>query len=223
MFTGMTAEELAAVADIAVEEGFAAGDRVYSVGDPAGGMYVVVSGAVEIVTPIVEGVERTFMTARTGDFFGWIGLISDDERAATARVIEPTKTLRLDDAPLRALEQSNPAAYSKMLDHFMVAMVRQVRDGVQSMNAAIAWSMEVSGLVHLNLADMINRSLDVAVALVDGSTLRGRIMKFESSGAGHELLLAGDDSNLHLLPYHSVVRISMARVDFPAADQTAEL
>jgi len=223
MFARMTGEELAAVADIAVQESFQAGDVVFSTGDPAGGMYVVLSGAVEIVTPIADGVERTFMTARDGDFFGWIGLISEEERAATARVIEPTRTVRLEDAPLRALEESNPTAYSKMLDHFMVAMARQVRDGVQSMNSAIAWSMEVSGLVHLNLGSMIDGSLDVAVALVDGSTLRGRIMKFESSGAGYELLLAGDDSNLHLLPYHSVVRISMARGDVVSFDQTAEL
>ena len=223
MFERMTAGELAAVVEMVVEESFQPGEVVYSAGDPAGGMYVVVCGAVEIVTPIAPGVERTFMTARDGDFFGWIGLISEDERAATARVVEATRTVRLEDAPLRALEESNPTGYSKMLDHFMIAMARQVRDGVQSMNAAIAWSMEVSGLVHLNLASMIKGSLDVAVALVDGSTLRGRIMKFEASGAGHELLLAGDDSNLHLLPYHSVVRISMARGDVPAFDQTAEL
>ena len=198
MFARMTPEELEVVAALAVEERFAEGDTIYREGDPSGGMYIVVDGVVETRTDLGEGVTKTLMTARPGTMFGWIALISKGERAATAVAVEPARTARFDEGALHTLKTEHQSAHAKMLDYFLGAMTQQVRAGVERLKETIAWSLEISGLSQLNLAALITDRIGVSVDLANGGVLSGRIVKFEASAAGHELVVATNDGALHL-------------------------
>jgi CRP-like cAMP-binding protein len=223
MFAAMTPEELAAIEAAAVEETFAPGDLIYEYDDPSGGMYVVVDGAVETFAVFEDDVEKTLMTARTGMVFGWIALVSRQSRTASARALDPTHTLRFDREPLETLERENPSAYAKMLEFFMRTMSQQVRAGLEQLKATIAWSLEISALSQLNLASLIQDKIGVVVELINGNQINGRILKFEPSSAGQEILLVDPEGALHLIPYHAVVRIALARGVVPEADETRDL
>jgi CRP-like cAMP-binding protein len=70
------------------ERRFAAGDTIFSEGDPSDVAYVIRSGRVEVVKRTSTGPLRLAVLAE-GDVLGEMGLLEDRPRSATARAIEP--------------------------------------------------------------------------------------------------------------------------------------
>jgi CRP-like cAMP-binding protein len=71
-----------------------AGDVLFREGDPADTLFVVVDGA---VVPIAEGPPRTRMAVlEQGEFFGEIGLVTDQPRTATIEALVDTRLLAID-------------------------------------------------------------------------------------------------------------------------------
>ena len=65
-------------------ERFRSGTVIFNEGDPAGDVYVIISGEVEIVH-IKDGEETVVATLGKEDVFGDMALINDAPRSATAR------------------------------------------------------------------------------------------------------------------------------------------
>ena len=171
---------------------------------------MVEHGAVEILASVNSGdVDRPVFTARAGGIFGWLSLIDEKERPGHARAIEKTRTLLLDGPAFERIEAEHPATYLKLVRFFLATMAGQVRGLVDYVNTSIEWGLEISGLAGLNLQNLVSEHADVQVELVNGTTLAGRLIKFEASAAGHELLLRAGDQ-LHMVPYASLVRITVA-------------
>ncbi|MBI2373161.1 MAG: response regulator [Deltaproteobacteria bacterium] len=73
---------------------FDQGVELFGAGDPADKIFVVTSGAVEIVQR-VYGVEKRVGVARPGDPVGEMALLPDRHHVVSARAIEPTRALAL--------------------------------------------------------------------------------------------------------------------------------
>ncbi|MBI3922751.1 MAG: cyclic nucleotide-binding domain-containing protein [Armatimonadetes bacterium] len=69
---------------------FAADDRIFSEGDPAGVMYFVEQGRVEIRHQ-VEGREETLAEINQGQFFGEMALFGDAPRSASAVAVRDSR------------------------------------------------------------------------------------------------------------------------------------
>jgi CBS domain-containing protein len=100
----LAAEELEEAAKAASAVRRAAGDVIYEIGDSLGGLYVIRSGAVEIISP--EGEKLSQLTV--GDSFGERGLLRDGIAPNRAAAVDecllylvPTAVFRrlLDDVP----------------------------------------------------------------------------------------------------------------------------
>jgi CRP-like cAMP-binding protein len=82
---------------------FGAGDLVFAEGEPASGLFIVLTGKVEIVKATDSGEVKVTEIGPKG-VFGEIGLITEDGvRTATARAVETSLVLEVQRNPIQAL------------------------------------------------------------------------------------------------------------------------
>ena len=91
----------------------AEGEVLFRQGDPASSLYIVVEGA---VVAIAEGSPRKKLAVlEASEFFGEIGLVTDQPRNATIEALVDTKLLALDRAVIWDLIRSQPSVFKVML------------------------------------------------------------------------------------------------------------
>lgn len=208
LFESLQPEELATVAELAQPVGWQAGQDVYGLGDPGGSMFAVVEGAVELFG-IVSGVEKLFMTVRDRGVFGLLSVLDSGDRPGNARALEDTTALVLEREAVERLLAEQPAIGIKLLQGIGRALGQRVRLLTEQFDATVAWNLEVTGLTSLNLEQVMSERIEVTVETVRGEPLRGTLLRFEQSVAGHELYLKSRDGRIHVLPYHAIVRLSI--------------
>ena len=97
------------------------GDRVYSAGDAGGEMFYVLRGGVAIVQN-----EREITTVREGQYFGMVSFLLGTPRIATAKVIEETELVLIDQQNISGLMRESP--------EFIIAMLKEVAGRMREMN-----------------------------------------------------------------------------------------
>jgi len=106
----LSAAEVDAISAIAEKQQVAAGKELFREGDPGDGVYLVVSGEIDVVKRTRAG-ERSLARLGAGGVLGEMSLLTADARSATCRALVETGVLRLPSARFRALlEQGLPAA-----------------------------------------------------------------------------------------------------------------
>lgn len=81
--TGLTPADVGELERVAIVQEYAAGDTIFTEGQPSLGMYIVISGDVSLRTSL--GVEQVDVgEAGKGDLIGWSGLVPPHEFSATA-------------------------------------------------------------------------------------------------------------------------------------------
>lgn len=219
LFESLAAEELQAVSELATEVQWQAGDEIYSLGDPGGSMFAVLDGAVELFG-IVSGVEKLFLTVRAGGVFGLLTMLDQGDRPGNARALENTTALVLERAGLNALLADRPETGIKILEGVGRVLGQRVRTLNEQYDATLAWNLEVTGLASLNLERLMTDRIGVRIQTLCGEPLSGTLVRFEQSAAGHELYLKGQDSRIHVVPYHAVVQISVDADDVETREDT---
>lgn len=102
LFSGLSRSEHEALANIATVETHAAGTTVFAEGDAPGDLYVVIDGRVTLCMRVPGQPETCFLSLRAGELLGWSALLRR-RRVATARVVQPTRLLRLPASDLLEL------------------------------------------------------------------------------------------------------------------------
>ncbi|MDX1614274.1 MAG: Crp/Fnr family transcriptional regulator [Candidatus Promineifilaceae bacterium] len=102
---------------------FGANQIIFHLGDPAGLLYIIISGKIKISYTSADGQEAVLAILGTGDFFGELALFDDSPRSATAEAIEPTETLTLHrDEFLEFLDINPPFAH-----HVLTVLAKRIR------------------------------------------------------------------------------------------------
>lgn len=124
----LTPAELDAVAAIVQPREFAAGGELFREGDAGDGLYLVVTGEVDVVKRGGGG-ERSLARLGAGSVLGEMSLITSDARSATGRALAQTSVLHLPAAGFRGLLDSGSiaalkiaAAIAEVLAHRLAAM-----------------------------------------------------------------------------------------------------
>jgi HEAT repeat protein len=107
VFAGLEGEELAAVADIALEKEYAPGEILFEEGQIAHHLYIVVSGKVEIFRKL-DSKEYPLALLGPRECVGEMAILDDEPRSASVRALEPTTVLKIDRDSFRELIHERP-------------------------------------------------------------------------------------------------------------------
>lgn len=99
----------------------ARGRFVFSEGDRADSLYVMVEGQVKQYRLGRDGAEMIFSLALPGDLFGQVGVFDPlGARSATAEAMTPAVVLEIPREPLLQFFTANPPAMRRMFEHLSV-------------------------------------------------------------------------------------------------------
>jgi HEAT repeat protein len=107
LFAGLDSEELAALADIALEKEFAASEIIFDEGSPAHHLYILLRGKVEVFRRI-DSTEYPIATLGEKECFGELAMLDDEPRSASIRALEPVQVLKIDRDSFRELISERP-------------------------------------------------------------------------------------------------------------------
>lgn len=117
---------LARIAALARPTSYGAGERIYTAGDPADDVFVVLSGRADHVFAPEVGAREPLRRVTRGGVFGWAGLLlGQTRRLATVTAAEPTEVLRIDTEALVSVLESEPLAGGHVMDRFVTLIQRE--------------------------------------------------------------------------------------------------
>lgn len=119
---------LAELAPRLAECRLAAGEVLFNQGDAGAECFVILDGAVEVIT-FVNGAELRLEVFHTGQIIGEMSLIDRSPRSATVRAIEPSRLVALNEEVFATLIGSSPELAMTMLR----SIVSRVRNTNQRM------------------------------------------------------------------------------------------
>lgn len=123
IFEGVPRPAIELLARSAEAETAAAGSDVVRQGDPAGALYVVESGELDVL--VRKGREESLVNhLRGGDYFGEIGLLQQVPRTATVRAVTDVTLYRLDGDEFLAAVNQAPSVSGVLLDGMAASLAR---------------------------------------------------------------------------------------------------
>lgn len=107
LFTGLDGEELAALAEIAEEKEFPAGEVIFEAGQAAHHLYISVRGKVEVFHR-AGSTERTVAFLGEKECFGEMAILDEEPRSASVKAVDSTLVLKVDKDSFAELIHERP-------------------------------------------------------------------------------------------------------------------
>lgn len=137
-FNELTLWQIKKVSEIVFERSFDSDELIFEQGQPGAALFLVIHGQVSIER-YDKQIHSTLAVIDRGAFFGELALLDESPRSATARAMEPTRTLALYRNDLHRLINSDPQTAC----HIYRALARIVGDRLRSTNELFAAAPEV--------------------------------------------------------------------------------
>jgi CRP/FNR family transcriptional regulator len=118
IFSGLTPEQLAELASLAVPRRWAGGEVIFREGDPGDTCYVVQEGCVRVLRNHTDGRTITLAELHAGALFGELAMFDTEHRSATVEAAEDTRGVALLAGDMRRLLLQHPDIALKLLSAF---------------------------------------------------------------------------------------------------------
>ncbi len=115
LFTGLSAEDLAAIAGFTQVLRLGKDDSLFLEGEASRGFYVVQAGAINVHRVSATGKEQVIHVFRSGESFAEAALASPTGYPANARAVEPSTVLLIPKGPILELIGRRPDLALRML------------------------------------------------------------------------------------------------------------
>jgi CRP-like cAMP-binding protein len=155
--------EMSAIADILDTRRLASGAELFREGDPGDGLFLVVSGEIDVVKRGPAG-DRPLARLGPGAVLGEMALITSEPRSATCRSVGESTVLRLSAARFRTLRDGGSSAAYKIAAGIAEVLARRL----SAMNVKVlefTERMEGSGVAPRRVDDKelaeLHRTLQV--------------------------------------------------------------
>jgi CRP-like cAMP-binding protein len=159
----LSGAEMAAIGEILETRTLAPGAELFREGDPGDGLFLVISGEIDVVKHGHAG-DRPLARLGAGSVLGEMALITSEPRSATCRAVAECKVLRLPAARFRALRESGSSAAYKVAAGIAEVLARRL----SAMNVKViefTERMEASGIAPRRVDDKelaeLHRTLQV--------------------------------------------------------------
>ncbi|MEW5795405.1 MAG: cyclic nucleotide-binding domain-containing protein [Candidatus Zixiibacteriota bacterium] len=108
LFRSLSVDQAHGISDFSTVKKFDADDVIFSHNDPAGHIYMLMEGAVDLRLPS-EGQDFSLVISKIekGELFGLSPLLDSPRYTATAQCVEATEVLSIEAKPLRELLKRN--------------------------------------------------------------------------------------------------------------------
>lgn len=103
LFVDLSKRELQHLSVACRSRDYAAGEVLVRQGEPGAGLFVVVSGQVQITQQHENGTSEVLSTGGAGEVFGEMALMDEQPRSATVTALQPTRALVLPVFDFRAV------------------------------------------------------------------------------------------------------------------------
>ena len=148
LFSGVQQELLEPIVNQSSVQSLQRGDMLFSEGDEASDLYIVLEGRVAIANRSFDGRESVVALMESGDLFGEMPLFRPDGRSADARVLENSSVVVIPYVPVKSLYQEHPEMLWKIVD--------MLAERLKVMDVALADSMflDVTGRTAKRLLEL---------------------------------------------------------------------
>src|SRR5690349_15135066 len=144
VFSTLSREDLAHVAQVAMPRQFEAGEVVFKEGDEGSTCYIVRSGRARAIREHPDGRSITLAHFAPGDIFGEMSMFDGERRSATVETTEGTEAIAILSGDMHRLLREHPdisvkliAALGQRLRDTNERLARQSFQTVQSRVAAV--------------------------------------------------------------------------------------
>jgi thioredoxin reductase (NADPH) len=127
MFPALDAGQIERLAPFARHRTAQKGEVLFEQGDAVSGMFVVISGSIDIVSP-TSGHETIVTVHRPGDFTGEVSLISGRRSLVRGLATETSELLEIDRPSLRRIVQTDPELSEIFLRAFILRRLYLIRN-----------------------------------------------------------------------------------------------
>jgi CRP/FNR family cyclic AMP-dependent transcriptional regulator len=115
LFAGLDSAALEVLGDLAFQRTFQPGEAIVEEGHTGNGLYVILSGRVEVMKSEGSSRAQVLATLGPGEPFGELALLGEWKRTATVRAIDETTCLGMDRWVFLAHLERQPAIAVKLL------------------------------------------------------------------------------------------------------------
>jgi len=136
-FAGVSEESLKAVAMIADEKRTRAGAQLFSEGDPADTLNIIVRGEVNIQFILGSGERRTVDTLVDGDILGWSALVEPYKYTAVGTASKEMQVVSINAKKLRELCDKDPLLGYRLMTQIAKLLAHRL-EGARIQLAAIS-------------------------------------------------------------------------------------
>lgn len=208
LFATFEDDDLQKVSEICEIRKIATDNVIFAEGAEGSELFIVISGCVKIYTQITENVEKTLITLRDGGLFGELSVISEDYRTASARAMQDSELIVINQSEFEKLLDEHPIVGKKILDVFVRIISERLKNTTELYRQAVDWGLSISGILDLNYSQLISHRSQISVDLNSGKSVTGILLKADKNNVGLELLLETDQEELIMIPYGAISSIS---------------
>ena len=124
LFSGLTEDELRAVATVARIDAFEAHETVFREGDTGSTVYVIAAGHATALREHPDGRVITLARFGPGDIFGELAVLDDQRRSATVQAMDALETIAILGPDMQRLLGEHPGIALRLI----VALGRKLRE-----------------------------------------------------------------------------------------------
>lgn len=124
IFDGLTSNEFHEISRLVHKRNYKKGETIFKKGSPGEGMYVILSGSVNILDPDSGLV---FTSLSNNNFFGEMALLDEEPRSAQAQAIVPSNLIGFFRTDLTTLISRFPNMGNKILLNLSKVLAERLR------------------------------------------------------------------------------------------------
>jgi CRP/FNR family cyclic AMP-dependent transcriptional regulator len=116
LFSGLSAEERAAIVARARIRSFSAGETIFTLGSPGDQMMALLNGTIRISVPSADGKELFLTIIQPGEVFGELAVLDGKERSADAVAENACTLAMLSRQDILSFFERHPSAWPRLVE-----------------------------------------------------------------------------------------------------------
>ena len=194
-----------------------AGTALAEPGDPVDDLYLILSGSIEVFLVLEGGVERLVGTLRNRGLLGALAIAQPMTSRARSRTAEPTEVIRISRDAIHQLMSSDAELALALYPALVTQICVQARIAIEDLVNTAQWAAQVSGITQVSFGDLLSSPQGVTLQLLDGRTLKGRVVRLDLQDSGGYLVLDDGEGTLHVVRGAAIVSIERPPISGPSA------